>query len=272
MGRALRTLLMTLIGSTFLLAGCAEVGITGRKQFNLMPESVMTSMASQQFTSFLSESEVVEGGAESEMVTRVGTRIRDAVDEFSRKHADKDPFEGYEWEFKLVDNDAINAFAMPGGKVVVYTGLLTMVETEADLAVVVAHEIAHIYAKHGAERMTQGLLVQMGGIALDVALREKNEETKALFAQSYGLGAQVGILLPFSRLHENEADRLGLIFMSMAGYDPKAAPAFWERMKANSEGKEQPPEFLSTHPVYDTRIENLTNAIPEAMEYYKPAG
>ncbi len=270
MKTVLRTLLIAIMGLMPLAAGCSEVGITGRRQFNLMPDSVMTSLSKDQFTSFLSESKVIDGGQQSEMVGRVGARIQTAVDEYCQKHCDEDPFKGAQWEFKLVQDDAVNAFAMPGGKVVVYTGLLPVAQDDAGLAVVMGHEIAHVFAKHGAERMTQGLIVQLGGVALDVALKEKSEETRALFTQSYGLGAQVGILLPFSRLHESEADRLGLIFMAMAGYDPEAAPAFWERMAAKKEGAEQPPEILSTHPADATRIANLKAHLPEAMEYYKP--
>jgi predicted Zn-dependent protease len=246
------------------------VGITGRKQLNFMPDSVINSMSVEQFNQFMSESKISTDGQKNEMVERVGSRIQQAVDEFCQQHCDEDPFEGYEWEFKLVEDDAINAFAMPGGKVVVYTGLLPVAQNEAGLAVVVGHEIAHVFAEHGAERMSQGLLVQMGSIALAEALEEQPDLTKSIFMTSYGLGAQVGLMLPFSRLHENEADRLGLIFMAMAGYDPQEAVGFWERMAAKKEGSSQPPEILSTHPADATRIQNIKDLMPEAMEYYKP--
>ncbi len=264
------SVLILLAGLSFLVAGCGEVGITGRRQLNFVPDSVINSMSVQQFSQFMSENKASGDVQKSEMVQRCGTRIQQAVDEYCRTYADEDPFEGYEWEFNLVENDAVNAFAMPGGKVVIYTGLLPVAQNEAGLAVVMGHEIAHIFAKHGAERMSQGLLVQMGGIALDYALKEKPEATRNLFMTSYGLGAQVGFALPYSRLHENEADRLGLIFMAMAGYDPHEAVTFWERMAAKSDGSSHPPEILSTHPVYDTRIDNIKNLMPEAMEYYKP--
>ncbi len=270
MNAAKRWLLGWLIGATILAAGCAEVGITGRRQFNFVPDSIINSLSVQQYTQYLSENKVVAGSQDSEMVKRVGSRIVAAVNEYSKQNLERDPFEGYEWEFNLVQDDAVNAFAMPGGKVVVNTGILPVTGTEAGLAVVVGHEIAHIFAKHGAERMTQGLVVQMGGMALSVALQKQPEATQNLFVSSYGLGTQVALLLPFSRLHENEADRLGLIFMSMAGYDPQTAVAFWERMAAQKSGN-APPEFLSTHPADATRIQNLKELIPEAMEYYRPA-
>ena len=150
----------------------------------------------------------------------------------------------------------------------IYTGILPITQNETGLAVVMGHEIAHAFAKHGAERMTQGLMVQMGGMALSKAMETRSAQTKELFMQSYGVGAQVGVLLPFSRLHENESDRLGLIFMAMAGYDPNEAVAFWQRMAAEKKGA-QPPEFLSTHPADATRIQNLKELIPEAMQYYR---
>ena len=149
----------------------------------------------------------------------------------------------------------------------VYTGLLPVAETEAGLAVVMGHEIAHVFAKHGAERMTQGLLVQVGQVALSEALKNRPEETKTLFVTSYGLGTQVGLMLPFSRLHESEADHMGLVFMAMAGYDPREAPVFWERMAAG--GGQKPPEFLSTHPSDATRVRKLQEAMPEALRYYE---
>ncbi len=263
-------LLALLIGPMFLASGCAEVGITGRRQLNLVPDSIINSLSVQQYAQFISENKVSADAKKSAMVQRVGERIVKAVDEYARMNLTKDPFEGYKWEFNLVEDNAVNAFAMPGGKVVVYTGILPVTQDEAGLAVVVGHEIAHIFAKHGAERMTQGLVVEMGGMALSAALKEQPETTKNLFMTSYGMGSQVGILLRYSRLHENEADRLGLIFMAMAGYDPQAAAAFWERMAAMKSG-DQPPEFLSTHPADSTRIRNLKALVPEAMEYYKPA-
>ncbi len=158
---------------------------------------------------------------------------------------------------------------MPGGKVVVYTGLMPIAQNESGLAVAMGHEIAHAIARHGSERMSQGLLVEMGGVALDVALANEPAQTKAIFMQSYGVGSQVGVLLPYSRLHESEADHMGLVFMAMAGYNPNEAVSFWDRMAAANQGK-APPEFLSTHPADSKRISNIKKLIPEAMQYYKP--
>jgi predicted Zn-dependent protease len=157
---------------------------------------------------------------------------------------------------------------MPGGKMVVYTGLLEVTKTEAGLATVMGHEIAHTFAKHGAERMTQGLLIDLGGMALSEALTNKPAQTQNLFKQSYGIGTQLGVLLPYSRVHENEADHLGLIFMAMAGYNPNEVVTFWQRMSVAKKGA-QPPEFLSTHPADSTRIRNIQGLIPEAMQYYR---
>lgn len=269
MKAAKRLVLIWVAGLVFLAAGCGEVGITGRRQLNFVPDSVINSMSIQQYDQYLSENKVITGTADAEMVKRVGSRIVAAVEEYSKKNMTHDPFEGYKWEFNLVQDDAVNAFAMPGGKVVVNTGILPVTRNETGLAVVVGHEIAHVFAEHGAERMSQGLLVQGGQIALSQALKDKPEETKNLFMTSYGLGAQVGLLLPYSRLHESEADHLGLIFMAMAGYDPREAVPFWQRMAA--QGGEKPPEILSTHPADATRIRNLKELLPEALEYYKPA-
>jgi predicted Zn-dependent protease len=158
---------------------------------------------------------------------------------------------------------------MPGGKVVIYAGILEVTQNEAGLAVVMGHEIAHAFVKHGAERMTQALLLELGGVALSKALEESPAQTQNLFLQSYGIGTQVGIALPFSRTHEKEADHLGLIFMAMAGYNPEEAVAFWQRMAASKKGQAAPPEFLSTHPADSTRISNIKKLIPEAMKYYK---
>jgi predicted Zn-dependent protease len=202
------------------------------------------------------------------MVQRVGRRIQGAVERYFAEHSMSDQLKGYAWEFNLVESKEVNAWCMPGGKVVVYSGILPIAGDEAGLAVVMAHEIAHAIAKHGNERMSQGLLTELGGIALSTALESYPEQTRALWMTAFGVGAQVGVLLPYSRLHESEADRLGLIFMAMAGYDPNEAPRFWGRMSAEKGGA-APPEFLSTHPSDKTRIEKIKEEIPEAMKYYE---
>jgi predicted Zn-dependent protease len=262
-------MLLATLGLTFVAAGCSQVGITGRTQFNIMPESIINSLSLQQYSQFISENKLSGDTVKGEMVKRCGERIVKAVDEFCQQHSERNPFAGYQWEFNLVDNDAVNAFAMPGGKVVVYTGLLPVAQSETGLAVVMGHEIAHVFARHGSERMSQQLLVQMGGIAVEQALKEKPEATRSLFVTSYGLGTQIALMLPYSRLHESEADRLGLIFMALGGYDPHEAVTFWQRMAAQSGGS-QPPELLSTHPANETRIRDIQKHLPEALEYYRP--
>jgi predicted Zn-dependent protease len=259
-------------GLLVVLAGCTEVPITGRRQLNLVPSSLTASMGIQQYEQFVSENKVISGTRQSADVTKIGERIVQAVATYTKANGIKNPFEGYQWQFSLVEDPAINAFALPGGKVVVYTGILPVAKDDAGLATVISHEIAHVFADHGGERLTQSLLTQMGGLALSTALQQQPEQTRSLFMSAYGLGSQVGVLLPFSRLQETEADHLGVIFMAMAGYDPHAAVGFWERMMAASKGQAKPPEFLSTHPASQTRIEDLQQKfVPEAMEYYRPA-
>jgi predicted Zn-dependent protease len=264
----LKSKLVILLSVILLLSGCAEVEITGRKQFNIVPDSTMNSMSFQSYGEFLSTHKLSTNAGQTNMVKRVGGSIQNAVEQYCKTNNIEDRLEGYEWEFNLVEDPNVNAWCMPGGKVVVYTGILPVAQSETGLAVVMGHEIAHAFAKHGAERMSQGLVVEMGGMALSVALKDKPEQTKNLFMQSYGIGTQVGVLLPYSRVHENEADHLGLVFMAMAGYNPEEAISFWQRMAAQSKGS-QMPEFLSTHPASETRIQNLKDLLPDAMQYYK---
>jgi predicted Zn-dependent protease len=248
---------------------CSRVAITGRKQFNIVPDSMMNSMSLQSYNEFVTAHKLSSDSQKTRMVKDVGTRIQKAVEKYCAENNLSSRIRSYQWEFNLVEDPNVNAWCMPGGKVVVYTGLLPVAQNEAGLAVVMGHEIAHAIARHGAERMSQGLIVEMGGMALSEALANKPEQTKSLFMKSYGLGTEVGVLLPYSRLHENEADRMGLIFMAMAGYNPNEAVSFWERMSAASKGQ-KPPELLSTHPADSTRINNIKKLIPEAMQYYKP--
>jgi len=257
------------MASCIFLTGCETVPITGRSQLNLVPESMVRSMAVQEYNSFLQspETKLSTDSSKAAMVQRAGSRIAEAVERYMRANGMEDEIEGYEWEFNLVESQEVNAWAMPGGKVVVYTGLLNLAQAEDQLAAVVGHEIAHAIARHGNERMSQGLLTTMGGIALSEALKNRPAQTRDLLLTSYGIGSTVGIILPYSRTQESEADRLGLIFMAMAGYDPQAAVTFWEKMAAQNEGASVP-EFLSTHPADQTRIENIREYMPEAMQYY----
>ena len=265
----LKSTLIVLCGLLSLLSGCSEVEITGRKQFNIVPDSTMNSLSFQSYGEFLSDHKLSTNAEQTQMVKRVGGRIQNAVEQYCKTNNIEDLLEGYKWEFNLVEDPNINAWCMPGGKVVVYTGILPVTQNEAGLAVVLGHEIAHAFAKHGAERMSQGLVVELGGAALSVALKDKPEQTKNLFMQSYGIGTQVGILLPYNRVQESEADHLGLIFMAMAGYNPQEAISFWQRMAAQKKGA-QTPEFLSTHPADETRIRQINEWMGEAMQYYKP--
>ncbi|HZK09359.1 MAG TPA: M48 family metallopeptidase [Bacteroidales bacterium] len=260
---------MTTLFSGGLFTSCSKVPITGRQQINLVPESQMVSMANSSYSEFLHEHQLSNDAAKVAMVKKVGQNIAIAVERFMRENGLSDRVEGYKWEFNLVKEDDVpNAWAMPGGKVVVYTGILPYTKTETGLAVVLGHEIAHAVARHGNERMSQGLLIETGGTALNLALSQKPEQTQSLFMMAYGLGTQVGISLPYSRTHETEADKLGLIFMAMAGYDPHEAVEFWQRM--SQAGGQKPPEFLSTHPADQTRVKNLQNYLPKALKYYKP--
>ncbi len=272
MRKASGSTILALAALLIVLAGCSQVPITGRRQLNFVPTSLVTSMSLQQYDQLISQSKVVRGTPEAAMVQRVGAKIVQAVEQYTKEKGIKDPFASYKWEFNLIQDPNVNAFAMPGGKVVVYTGILPVTQTEAGLATVLGHEMAHVFADHGGERLSQGLLAQMGEIGLEAALSKQPEQTKSLFTSAYGLGTQVGILLPFSRKQESEADHLGLIFMAMAGYDPREAVAFWERMAAGSQGKAKPPALLSTHPADASRIKDLQNLLPEALQYYRSGG
>ena len=252
-----------------VILSCQTVPITGRQQLSLIPSDTILSMSDGQYKDFLSKHKIITGTEQSIMVKGAGQRIQRAVEKYFSDHNMSDRLRDYKWEFNLVDDKQVNAWCMPGGKVVVYTGIMPVAKDETGLAVVMGHEIAHAVANHGDERMSQELVTQMGGAALSVALSQKPKETQDLFMMTYGIGAQVGALLPFSRLHESEADRLGLVFMAMAGYDPHAALDFWKRMAAEKQGG-SPPEILSTHPADTTRIKNLEQLIPEAMKYYAP--
>lgn len=250
----------------FFLFSCTTVPITGRKQLSLISDSSMLSMSFQQYDEFLKSNKLSSNQAQTQMVERVGDRLKKAVEQYFVRNNMAQELKNYAWEFNLVENSEENAWCMPGGKVVVYTGILPIVRDDAGLAVVMGHEIAHAVAKHGNERMSQALAVQMGGIALSTAIAQQPSQTQNLWMQVFGVGSQYGFMLPYSRLQENEADHLGLIFMAMAGYDPHSAIGFWERMSQKKGGGI--PEFLSTHPTDETRIQNIRRLIPDAMRYY----
>lgn len=250
---------------------CSTNPVTGRQQFKLVSEQELQSMAVQQYRQFLSTNRVVSPSADrdAEMVRRVGQRLANSITQYYKSQKLGEVLDGYKWEFNLVNDKAANAWAMPGGKIVVYTGLLPITQNEAALANVLGHEISHAIFQHGNERVSQGLAQQLGGAALSVAVANQPAATQNLFLSAYGIGSTVGLILPFSRKHELEADRYGMRWAAMAGYNPAEAIALWQRMAKNSNGG-APPEFLSTHPSEGSRIEQLQRYLPEARKYYKP--
>ncbi|MBL0103799.1 MAG: M48 family metallopeptidase [Bacteroidetes bacterium] len=262
----MKNTLPKILAIIFVLVACNKVPITGRRQMNLLPESQMMSMSLTSYQDFLKQNPPVTNTPDAKMVKDLGGKIQVAVTQFMNDNKMGDRVKDYQWEFNLVKSDEVNAWCMPGGKVVVYSGLLPVTQDETGLAIVMGHEIAHAVARHGNERMSQMMVQQLGGMALEVALSEKSAETQSIFMTSYGVGSTLGILA-YSRTHETEADKLGLIFAAMAGYDPQKAITFWERMAAK--GGSKPPEFLSTHPSDATRIKTLQDFMPEAMKYYK---
>ena len=265
----MKKIILSAITLSALLFGCHKNAVTGKRNMTLMPESEMITMSLTEYGKFLSENPPLpDSDQRVQLVKNCGTRIQKAVEQFYKDKKATADLQGFAWEFNVVDENTVNAWCMPGGKVVVYTGLLPVTQDEQSLAVVMGHEIAHAIARHGNQRMSQGLLVQFGGAALSVALSQKPALTQQLFQQAYGVSTTLGTL-KYSRSHESEADKMGLIFAAMAGYDPEAAVAFWQRM-ANSAGGQKPPELLSTHPSDETRIKDLKAFMPEAKKYYKP--
>jgi predicted Zn-dependent protease len=241
---------------------CTQVPITGRQSLQLVPNSQLATYAVQQYDDTLKKAKLSTDEAATAMVRKVGMNIARAAEAFLRDSGQTDQVGAFAWEFNLIEEDkTANAWVLPGGKAAVYTGILKYTQNETGLAVVLGHEVAHALANHGNERMSQGLLAQMGGMALAVAVSQKPAATQQVFMGAFGVGTSVGVLLPFSRLHESEADRIGLVLMAMAGYDPREAV----------EKGGRPPELLSTHPAPDTRIEDIQRHLPEAMPYYEKA-
>ncbi|MEA3446345.1 MAG: M48 family metallopeptidase [Bacteroidota bacterium] len=258
---------ISILSLILLLVACSTVPFTGRKQIKLLPESILLSMSLANYNEFLSANKPLpKNNVDAKMVKQAGLKISRAVTNFFRNNDQKERIKDFDWTFELVNDPTANAWCMPGGKVVVFNGILPYTKNEDGLACVMGHEIAHAVARHGNERLSQQLLIALGGISLQVALKEKPEKTKQLFLLAYGAGSTLGSLA-YSRQHETEADKLGMIFMAMAGYHPSKAIEFWERFSAS--GGQEPPEFLSTHPSNSTRIKNLKKFLPEAMKYYK---
>jgi predicted Zn-dependent protease len=251
-----------------LCYACATVPVTGRSQLSLVSNSEIIPMAAQQYDEVLKKGPISTNKEQADMVKRVGLKIQKAVESYMAEKGASAELEGFAWEFNLIDDpQTVNAWCMPGGKVAFYTAIMPICKDENGVAVVMGHEVAHAIANHGRERMSTGLVQQFGLSTLGAAMGQNPGLTSQIFAQAVGYGSQLG-MLSFSRKHESEADRIGLIFMAMAGYDPQEAPKFWERMSASS-GGQKPPEWLSTHPSDDTRIRDLKASMPEALKYYK---
>ncbi len=245
------------------LAGCKTNPFTGERNLNFVSNDQLFPAAFAQYDQFLSENKVVTGTQESRMIKNVGQKIVTAAERYLNANGYQGYLNDFAWEFNLVQDEAVNAWAMPGGKIVFYTGILPVAQTETGIAAVMAHEVAHALADHGAQRMSSAQLQQVGGAVVGVAAGGRSEQTQQIIAQAYGLGTQLGVMLPFSRSHETEADRIGLTLMAIAGYDPEEAAELWKRMAAQSNGQ-APPEFLSTHPASSTRISNINKWAPEA--------
>lgn len=268
----IRNILSLLVISVTFIS-CSNNSVTGRSQFKLLPEAELQSMAVSEYQSFLSSNKVVatSNSRDAEMVNRVGQRIVSAVNNFYRQAGNAAELEGYKWETKLVESSQANAWCMPGGKIVIYTGLLPITQNEAALANVMGHEVSHALFGHTNERMSQTIAAQYGSSILDAFMANKSSSgMRQIFGTAVGVGSQLGIMA-FSRKQELEADRYGIIWAAMAGYNPQEAIPLWQRMQAKASGG-APPEFLSTHPGPERRIEQLQKYMPEALKYYKPMG
>ena len=250
-----------------LLYSCFRNPVTGRSSLNLIDQGTMSQLSNQEYSKLISSHKTVKGGNEGKLVAKVGNKLVAAIQKYFKDRGESQVISGYTWEFNVVEENQANAWCMPGGKVVVYSGIFPITKTEAGLAVVMGHEIAHAIAQHGNERMSQGLVQQAGGVALSVALANKPAATRNLFNTVYGVGTTLGGTLPYSRKHESEADEMGLIFMAMAGYNPNEAVTFWQRMAEHNNGST--PEILSTHPSNTSRINHIKGFIPKAMKYYQ---
>lgn len=258
--------ILPIAGIVLLFAQCATVPITGRKQLLVLPESEMLQMSLSSYDSFLKENNLSTDLKDTKRVKEVGKRIAQAVEAYLKSQGMESQLEGFNWEFNLIASKEVNAWCMPGGKVVFYDGIIPVCQNDDGIAVVMGHEIAHAIAHHGNERMSQQMIIQAGSAAAAYALKNKPETTQALLGTAIGLGTNYGVVLPFSRKHEYEADRLGLIFMAIAGYNPQEAVQFWTRMSTAASGQ-KPPEFMSTHPSDENRIAQIKTLLPEAMKY-----
>lgn len=264
-----KEILFSLLSLLLLCSGCGTVPITGRKQVLLVSDQEVLSASLTQYSSYMSGATRSTSSTRSAMVTRVGQRIAAATEQYLKQNGLESELANFSWEFNLVNDAQVNAFCMPGGKIVVYEGLMNLVESEDELAVVVGHEVAHAVAKHSNERMSQQMLTQYGAQILSAAVSQKSEMIQSMAGQVYGLGAQYGLTLPFSRKHELEADYMGLILMTIAGYNPDVAVGFWQKMSADGS---QVPEFMSTHPSDAKRIKEIQSELPQIKKAYQAKG
>jgi predicted Zn-dependent protease len=246
-----------------LFFSCATNPFTGKKSLNFVSNDDLFPSSFQQYGTFLKENKLITGTLDARRVETVGIKIKSAAERWLKANGQAAYLKDYQWEYKLIESKDVNAWCMPGGKIVVYTGILPITHDDAGLATVMGHEVSHALANHGAQRMSSAQLQQIGAVGVAVATGSQSAENQQMWQQYYGLGSQVGVMLPFSRNHESEADKIGLILMAIAGYNPEQAISFWQRMAANSDGN-KPPEFLSTHPADATRIAYLRSLIPVA--------
>ncbi len=265
----MRNKLISLVVLVFMAVQCATVPLTGRKQFSIIPVSQIMALSNESYDQILKENKISSNPKYVNSVKSVGNNIANAVEKYFAAKKQSDLLKGYAWEYNVLQSKEVNAFCLPGGKIAFYEGIMPICIDDNGVAVVMSHEISHAIANHGNERMSEQMAVQLGGMALDAALSQKPEATRQIAMAAFGVGTAVGVLLPFSRTQENEADELGLYFMAMAGYDPNHAIAFWQRMMEQSKGS--PPEFLSTHPSDQTRISQLKKNMNKAMQYYNKA-
>lgn len=257
------------IGTLALFLSCATNPFTGKKTLALVSNNQLFPTAFAQYDQFLSENNVVKGTSDAEMIQRVGQRIAVAAERWLDANGYQGYLKDYKWEYNLVNDKTVNAWCMPGGKIVFYTGILPIAQNETGIAAIMGHEVAHALANHGQQRMSAGMLQQLGAVAGNVAI--KDQQSRDIFNQAYGVGSQVGVMLPFSRSHETQSDEIGIILMAIAGYNPDEAAELWKRMQANSGGK-APPQFLSTHPSNESRINNLTTLAGKAKLEAKKFG
>lgn len=258
-----KSILIILTAITIIIISCATNPFTGQKTMALVPDSDIFPSAFAQYSQFLASNKVLSGTTDAKRVETVGTKIKVAAERWLNANGKQGYLDNYKWEYKLVESKEVNAWCMPGGKIVVYSGILPIMKDDAGMAAVLGHEVSHALCNHGQQRMSAGMLQQLGGVAVGVAVGNKSPETQQMIMQAYGVGSEVGGMLPFSRAHETEADKIGLTLMAIAGYNPENAVFLWERMSANSRGG-APAEIMSTHPADATRIANLKDLLPQA--------